>query len=398
MKAATPRRLKTFVCSRLRLSSYLSAPGDGRPQGQIPARVLLWAQLAGLLLRETSYHGIEALVRSRARAALGVGRRFGDDALAYFTERLAPAPTRLALVSILRQSKRNKAFDTARFLGLALDGTGVARCRQQRCRLCHPVQDSQQQISSYVHHFSLISVVGHEELTLPFDVEPYGPKDSEAAASRRLLERAVQHLGPRFADYVVADGLYATAPFLHLAGELGLYAIVRLKSNLPTLYQQAQTRLLDTPPTQVFSIGRDRIEAWDADDFDPWDSLQWPTVRVLRYRQHRPDGTVCEAYWLTDFPTKKLSTQTLFRLAKSRWQIENYGFNDGKNRYGLEHLPHHHPNSLLIHWLLVSLALTIERLYRLRYLKRGTHRPYTPIEFLRLLRLSLARPQPANTS
>ena len=45
----------------------------------------------------------------------------------------------------------------------------------------------------------MISVVG-TGLVPPFDVEPYGPGDSEFSASRRLLRRAVRHLGPRFAD------------------------------------------------------------------------------------------------------------------------------------------------------------------------------------------------------
>ena len=44
------------------------------------------------------------------------------------------------------------------------------------------------------------------------------------------------------------------------------------------------------------------------------------------------------------------------------------------------------------------LALTIERLYRLRYLPRGTHRVRTAIELLRLLRLSLAPPAPLDSS
>jgi len=65
------------------------------------------------------------------------------------------------------------------------------------------------------------------------------------------------------------------------------------------------------------------------------------------------------------------------------------GFNDGKTRHGMEHLSHHHANSVLISWLLTILALTIERLYRLRYLHRGGHRPATAIEFVRALRLSL---------
>ena len=49
------------------------------------------------------------------------------------------------------------------------------------------------------------------------------------------------------------------------------------------------------------------------------------------------------------------------------------GFNDGKHRYGMEHICHHEPNSILIVWLLVLLALVIERLYRLRFLHRGDH-------------------------
>jgi hypothetical protein len=85
-------------------------------------------------------------------------------------------------------------------------------------------------------------------------------------------------------------------------------------------------------------------------------------------------------------------------LAKSRWEVENQGFNDAKNRYGMAHIPHHHPNSLLLHWLLMVFAMTVERLYRLRYLHRGRHRPYTAIELVRRLRLSLAPPAAADSS
>ena len=145
-------------------------------------------------------------------------------------------------------------------------------------------------------------------------------------------------------------------------------------------------------------MGADRVELWDAADFDPWVTLRWATVRVLRYRQHKPDGTVVEAYWLTDFPATRVSSPTLYRLAKSRWEVENQGFNEAKAAHGLEHICHHHANSLLLGWLLAIFALTLERLYRLRYLRRGLHRPRTPIEFVRLLRLSLSPPQASDTS
>lgn len=389
MSGVTPRRLWQFLCRRLRLGSYLRSPGDGRLRPQIPARTLLWGLLMGQFIREPSFHAVEALVRSKARRSLGIRRPFGDDALGYFTERLDPARTRAGLATVLKRSKRNKAFENSRFIGLALDGTTTGSTTRASCPLCHPVLGADREVLSYRHQLSLITVVG-AGLSLPFDVEPCRPGENEQAASLRLLERAVAALGSRFADYVVADGFYATANWLHRVGELGLRSVVRLKGNLPQLLAAAEARFQNAPPTQVVQVGRDWVELWDADDFDPWDTLKWETVRVVRYRQHKPHGTIIEAYWLTDWPRSKAGALAIYQMAKSRWEVENQGFNDAKNRHDLEHIAHHHPNSLLIGWLLTFLTLVVERLYRIRHQHRGTHPVRSAIEWVRALRLSLA--------
>ena len=396
VKGPTPRRLKKYVSKCLRLKSYLRSPGDGRAAGRIPASALLWALFMGALLRRAAFAAIEALVDSRARA-LGVSCSFGDDALAYFTERLDPAITRQAAITAVHAAKRHKAFDDCPFLGLALDGTGAGRSQAKGCDGCRPVRNQKREILGYHHKLVMISVVG-TGLTLPLDVEPYGPGDSEYNAGRRLLRRTVRNLGRRFAHYVVADGDYATAPFLHAVGDLGLHVVARLKNNLPELFTAAQKRFLAQPPHQVFRFGKDRVEIWDADDLDPWQTLRWETVRVVRYRQHKPDGTLCEAYWLTDFPRHRVSSRAIFRMAKSRWEVENQGFNDAKNRYGFEHICHHEAHSLLVVWLLICLALTLERLYRVRYLHRGTHPILQAITLWQLLGLGLSHPAPDDTS
>ena len=396
MKGPTPRRLKKYVAKCLGLKSYLQSPGDGRPQARIPAAALLWGLIMGVLLRRAAFAGIEALVRSCARRALDVSPSFGDDALGYFTARLDPAVTRRAAVTAVRQAKRHKAFDGCRFIGLALDGTSAGRSRENVCDLCRPYRNQQREILGYHHRLVLVSVVG-TGLTLPLDVEPYGPGDSEYSAARRLLRRTVKNTGRRFADYLVADGEFARAPFLHDANDRGLYVVVRLKNNLPELFAAAQKRFRHQPPQQVFRHGRDRVEIWDADDFDPWDTLRWETVRVIRYRQYKPNGKVFEAYWLTDFPPHLVSCRAVFLMAKSRWEIENEGFNDAKNRYGFEHICHHQRQSLLVVWLLTCLALTIERLYRGRYLHRGTHPVRAAIDLLLLFQLSLGSPVDTRT-
>ncbi len=274
----------------------------------------------GTILRQWAFLALESLVGSKARRNLSISRRFGDDALGYFTERLDPAPTRAALASVLHRAKRNKAFEDCHFVGLALDGTTGGRRRKKGCSLCRSYRNAQQEILGYRHHLVLAAVVGGD-LTLPVDVEAYGPGDSEYAAGQRLLRRVRANLGARFIDYVVVDGEFATAPFLHVAAEVGWPVVARLKDNLPELSRAAERRFRSRPPDLVFHGGTDRVEIWDADDFDPWEGLQWDTVRVIRYRQHHRNGEVVEAYWLTNFSPREVSSRCLYSMAKSRWQI-----------------------------------------------------------------------------
>jgi hypothetical protein len=393
MNGPSLRRLQRYAAERLKLKRYFAHCGDGRCAPRLPARALLWAMLAGHFLRQTAFHAVETIARTARLRKTGIGRRFSDDALDYFSERVDAAPTRQALIDVLHRAKRNKAFQDSPVIGLAVDGTTVGRCRQQGCNLCRPYRDLDKEIVGYRHHLAMISVVG-AGITLPFDVEPYGPKDSEYAAGQRLLRRAVPALGARFADYVVVDAGLATNTFLHVCDDLGLPVVARLKQNLPELSAAVDKRFSQQRPHRVVKDGKTRIEMWDSDDFDPWETLHWDTVRVLRYRQHKPDGTVVQADWLTNFSKRKVVSLALYRMAKSRWEIENQGFNDCKSFQGLEHICHHHPNSLLLGWLLTLLALVISRLYRLRYLHRGTHNPISACNLVRLLWIDLGRPVP----
>jgi len=397
VRPPAPRNLRRYAEKCLALNSYLHRPGDGRPRPVLPACTLLWAMLIVRILRESSFLAVEQMVRSANCQTLGIQQSFGDDALAYFTERLDPARTRQALTDTLHRAKRNKAFQDCRLIGLAIDGTTAGHSAQPGCAHCRPQQDAKKKVIGYAHQMVTISVVG-TGLSLPFDAEPYGPGDSEYAAGQRLLRRARLQVGARFADYLVVDSEYATAPFLHVTQQVGIPVVARLKDNLPELTQSVQRRFASQPPTHTYRDGQDRIEIWDADDFAPWEALHWDRVRVMRYRQHKPDGTLVQAEWLTDFASRRVGSLSLYRICKSRWEIENQAFNDAKNRYGLEHICHHEPNSILMGWLITFLAMMIERLYRIRYLHRGTHPRRSAAALCRLLWLSLSRPPLSNTS
>ena len=163
-------------------------------------------------------------------------------------------------------------------------------------------------------------------------------------------------LGVRFANDLVVDGEFATAPFLHAAGRVGVPVVARLKDNLPELRAAVEKRFGSRPLTHVYRDGEDRVEIWD------------------------------------------VGSLSLYHMAKSHWEIKNQGFNDAKNRYGIEPICHQEPNSILVNWLLTFLALVIERLYRIRYLHRGTHPVRSAEQLCRLLWLGLSRPLAPDTS
>ena len=87
-----------------------------------------------------------------------------------------------------------------------------------------------------------------------------------------------------------------------------------------------------------------------------------------------------------------------YALKSGKSEEKNQGFNDAKNRYGLEHIRHHHERNLLLVWLLTCLGLTLERLYRLRYLHRGSHPVRTAVDLFRLLQLGLSLPVVSDSS
>ena len=113
MKGPHVLQVQNYACHCLGLKSYFQRPGDGRLRPHIPARDLVWAVVIGHILRETSFLRLEWLTHSPVRAELGIKKQFGDDALAYCTERMNPETTRLALAAALHQAKRSKAFDNS---------------------------------------------------------------------------------------------------------------------------------------------------------------------------------------------------------------------------------------------------------------------------------------------
>ncbi len=137
-------------------------------------------------------------------------------------------------------------------------GRAPGRTGKPVCPLRHGVKDFKNKVIGQTRSLVMNSVVG-AGITLSFDVEPHPPGESEYAAGKLLLKRAVSHVRACLADHVVVDGKFATAPFLHTADAAGVPTLARRKDNWPELAEAVEDRFGTQPPGDRFSHGEDWI-------------------------------------------------------------------------------------------------------------------------------------------
>ncbi|WP_227935272.1 hypothetical protein [Alkalihalobacillus deserti] len=76
------------------------------------------------------------------------------------------------------------------------------------------------------------------------------------------------------------------------------------------------------------------------------------------------DGKNIQFVFITDLKITKKNAERLIVAGRSRWKIENQGFNQQKNiRYQIEHANSHNYTAMKNHYLLVQIKNIIIQLY-----------------------------------
>src|SRR5205814_6569786 len=118
-----------------------------------------------------------------------------------------------------------------------------------------------------------------EDVRWHLDHEPQRPGEDEVETALRLLARVIPAY-PRAFDLVLADALYAKAPFFNFLLAHGKHALVVLKDERRNLYQDV-AGLFDHVAPQPGSYRSRQCHWWDFPDLLTWPQVQVP-VRVVR--------------------------------------------------------------------------------------------------------------------
>jgi hypothetical protein len=233
---------------------------------------------------------------------------------------------------------------------------------------------------------------------------------------------------PRAFDLVLADALYAVAPFFNFLLTHRKHALVVLKQERRDLYVDATALFAQQAPQLGRYRGR-QCEWWDASDLCSWPQVQTP-VRVIRSREtytvrrqldrqeellssewiwvttaktpvrvirSRETYTVrrqldrqeellsSEWIWVTTAPAPQLPTERAIIFGHQRWDIENYAFQQLAQQWHSDHVFRHAPNAIECFLLLTFLAYNLFHAFFALNLKAAARNLKSQVLWARLM-------------
>lgn len=279
--------------------------------------------------------------------------------------------------------KRNKALTDQHGLSVAvLDGHESHASYRRHCSGClqRTVHSTGQERIQYYHrHVTLMllpgTAAGGKRLRFLLDVEPQQPGEDEGACALRLLTRVLQRC-PRAFDVVLADALYAQAPFWNFLIEHGKHVLVALKDQRREIYQDSAGLMSQMVP-QVGQYRSRQCRWWDIADLRSWSEVKLllrvvrsqETYSVKRQRDGKSEQVTSEWMWVTTLPAARVSTERMVSLGHQRWDIENCGFNELVTHWHGDHVYKHDGNAIECFLLETCLVFNIFHAFWLRNLK-----------------------------
>lgn len=317
---------------------------DHRLRRSISAVTLTMTALMTFILQYESFHVFlqskGSNMKKRLRNFLN-DRIPSRDAVEDYVRTLDPAELTGILTSMIRRLKYNKVLQRNAIDGLrvcALDGVELFSSSVKHCPDCL-TRTHANGVTDYFHRSVVCMSVGGT-VHIALGQMMLKPRDGsqkaegELTGGTRLLHCLREKLG-HFADVVTCDALYLTAPFFSMVKSLGMEAVVRLKDENRCLYK-------DTKPIFDQGLYRGKDFSWReytvrVQDYPHADMTNYDEeVRVVKFEQISRSGKKIKEVWLVT-TSMTIRPETLWKIMRARWEIENNGFHQLKTYYHANH-------------------------------------------------------------
>ena len=299
-----------------------------------------------------------------------------------FLERLNPVELENIQSDIVYQMIRRKTFDSAKVLGrwlVLVDGSeldeGNIKKNETYLSRCYN-RGKENEVTKY--HRSVLeakiyfgnnlvcsmateSIENSEEYNQKRLSEERIKQDCESKAFVRLAAKIKKRF-PRLPICIVADGLYVSEKVLKICRENKWNYIIRYKEGCASSIEKEYQAI----PEKQKSGKAEYINGVIFKDFD---------VNVLKYTETKikqGKSVTTEFAWITDIEITDKNAEKLAMAGRSRWKIENQGFNRQKRWQGdVEHACSYQERAQKNHYLMEQISDFIKQLYEYFYLKKN---------------------------
>jgi hypothetical protein len=215
------------------------------------------------------------------------------------------------------------------------------------------------------YHRLVMAVLLCKEVLLLLDLEMQLPGEDEVATATRLLQRLFLNY-PRAFDVVIADGLYARAPFFKTISARGKQVVAVLKDDRRDLLQDAIVLFNQQQPI-VFRHNDVTRQCWDTEGFTTWPQMandvrvvsSLETTTVCRQKTGKTEELLSPWFWVSTIRKQVAPTESFVVNAQRRWDIENKGFNELTTYWHANHVYKHTLGAIEAFWLITMLAYNL---------------------------------------
>ncbi len=285
---------------------------------------------------------------------------------------LDPDQIQLLPTKMVRILLKKKVLDTRKFLGkftpVAIDGTGVYKFKKRHCEHCLTKKDSKTGKIKYYYHMVLeAKLVTRDGLALSliseFVENPHenpSKQDCETKAFHRLAEK-LKKAFPKLPIILILDGLFAEGPMFQTCKTNKWEFMIVLKDKDLSSVNQEFRNLKVLQPENSRTIRKDGVSqcfTW-CNEIDYWDTKKLKhRLNVLECREIA-NGKNTKYQWISSIPITSDNVAELARTGRSRWVIENQGFNVQKNLgFEMEHPYTTDPGGMKVYYYLLQIAHT----------------------------------------
>lgn len=288
------------------------------------------------------------------------------DTINDFLSELDPKELEKIRTYMIKELLKKRCFEDERingkYWGVIVDGTGIFSFGEKHCEHClrreYTDQETGEKTTIYMHHVleaklvlgNIVLSIGSE--FIENESEDVSKQDCELKAFHRLAKK-LKATYKRLPICILGDSLYACEGVFECCDRNHWRYMMRFKEG------------------RIKSVARE-YEALKEIECESSGDVTW--VNDIAYKQRKVNVLECTVeeeqekekrfVFITNLKVTKRKAGRLAEVGRSRWHIENYGFNRQKNlRYHIEHVSSHDYTAMKNHYLLTQIADILMQLY-----------------------------------